>query len=330
MERRGLGRHGPWVSPIGLGCLAMAGGYGSADEDDCLRTLRRALDLGVTLLDTADFYGGGRNEELVGRAVRGRRDEAVIATRGGVRSAVPGGPPTVVDGSPRSLRRACHDSLRRLGTDHVDLYYLARVDPAVPVEESVEVLSELVREGKIRHVGLSEATAQQLRRAFEVHPVAALESEYSLWERHVEGGILDTARALGVGFVAHTPLGKGLFAGAVTAADDLSERDHRRNHPRFQGDNLRQNLRLAREVEAIAAELPATPSQVALAWLLGRGGDIVPIPGTRRAEHLEQNVAATTVVLTDGQRARLDTLTDRVGVVGARTPAHRCPARRTG
>ncbi|MFD7108146.1 aldo/keto reductase [Streptomyces celluloflavus] len=323
MERRGLGLHGPWVSPIGLGCLAMSGGYGSADQDECLRTVRRALDLGVTLLGTADFYGGGRNEELVGRAVRGRRHEAVLATRGGVRSAMPGGPPTVVDGSPRSLREACHDSLRRLGTDHIDLYYLARVDRAVPVEDSVEALAGLVREGKIHHIGLSEASAEHLRRAFAVHPVAALETEYSLWERHVEDGILDTARALGVGFVAHTPLGKGLFAGAVTAPDALGEHDHRRNHPRFQGDNLRHNLLLAQEVAAIAAQLSVTPSQVALAWLLGRGDDIVPIPGTRRAAHLEQNVAAASVKLTDAQNARLNTLTERIGVVGGRTPAHR-------
>ncbi|WP_336053807.1 aldo/keto reductase [Streptomyces sp. CA2R101] len=326
MERKGLGTHGPWVSRIGLGCLGMSGGYGSADEDECVRTVRHALDLGITLLDTADFYGGGRNEELVGRAVRGRRDEVVIATRGGVRSANPGGPPTVTDGSARALREACHASLRRLGVDCVDLYYLARVDPAVPVEESVEALAGLVREGKIRHVGMSEASAQQLRRAWEVHPVAALETEYSLWERHVEDGILDTVRALGVGFMAHTPLGKGLFAGSVTSPDALGDRDHRRNHPRFQGDNLRHNLRLADEVGIIAAELSLTPSQVALAWLLGKGDDIVPIPGTRRRAHLEENVAAASVTLPNEHRTRLDTLTARVGVAGERNPAHRRPA----
>ncbi|MEV4921991.1 aldo/keto reductase [Streptomyces roseoverticillatus] len=323
MRYRTLGTGGPLVSAVGLGCLGMSGGYGPADPAECEATIRHGLDLGITLLDTADFYGAGANEELVGRAISGRREEVVLATRGGLRAAVPGGPPTIADGSPGHLRQACEASLRRLGTGHVDIYYLGRVDPAVPVEESVGALAELVAEGKIRHVGLSEATAEQLRRAHAVHPLTAVESEYSLWERHVEDDILPTVRELGIGFTAHTPLGKGFLAGALVTTDQLGPGDHRRNHPRFQGENFRRNRRLIAEAEEASAETGLPLATLALAWLLSRGPEIVPIPGTRRRTHLEANAAAADHLITPEQADRLAALVPPALVSGSRQPVRR-------
>ncbi len=322
MESRELGGRLA-VSALGLGCLGMSGGYGPAVSDRCVSAIRRAVDLGVTLVDTADFYGGGANEELVGGAVAGLRDRVVIATRGGARSRVSGGPPTVLDGTPEYLRAACDASLRRLGVDHIDLYYLARVDPGVPVEDSVGALAALVAAGKILHIGLSESSAADLRRAHAVHPVTALESEYSLWERGVEAEILPTARELGVGFVAHTPLGKGFLSGDLHSPDEFADGDYRRNHPRLQGDNFRHNRRLLARIEAISARERRTPSQLALAWLLARGADVVPIPGSRRVEHIEENVAATTVRLSAGDEAALAEVFAAGRVRGSRHPARR-------
>ncbi|GGS05402.1 oxidoreductase [Streptomyces humidus] len=323
MRYRTLGERGPRVSAVGLGCLALTGGYGPVDRAECENTVRGALDLGVTLFDTADFYAGGTNEELVGRALAGRRDEAVIATRTGLRPRAPGGPPTVVDGRPHQLKRACEASLRRLDTDHIDVYYLGRVDPRVPVEESVGALGELVAEGKIRHVGLSEAPADDLRRAHAAHPVTVLESEYSVWERHVEQDALPAATAAGIGFAAHTPLGKGFLTGRLVDPGDLGPDDHRRNHPRFQGENFRANRRLVARAEEELAGLGMPLAQGALAWLLSRGPWIVPIPGTRSLRHLADNAAAADVRLTDGQTDRLTALLSPTLISGSRHPVRR-------
>jgi aryl-alcohol dehydrogenase-like predicted oxidoreductase len=315
--------NGLTVSALGLGCLALCGAYGAVDEERALATLRYALDAGVTLLDTADFYAGGASEELVGRAVAGRRDDAVIATRGGVRAPGPGRPPTVVDGSPGYLRSACEASLRRLGVDRIDLYYLGRVDPAVPIEDSVGALAELVLAGKVRHLGLSEADPDQLRRAYAVWPIAALESEYSLWERHVETKIVPTARELGVGLIAHTPLGRGFLTAALSTVDQLGERDIRRNHPRFQGENFAHNRELLTAVERMATDRGVTTGQLALAWLLAQGPDVVPIPGTSRPEHLAQNLAAASIRLDAVDVARLAEYFPIGAAAGSRHGAHR-------
>ncbi|WP_370942160.1 aldo/keto reductase [Amycolatopsis sp. cg5] len=323
MEIRKLGVGGPAVSAIGLGCLGLSGGYGAIGADEAVTAIRHALGRGVTMLDTADFYGGGENERLVARAIAGRRDEVVIATRGGVRAKTPGGPPVVLDGSPGYLRQALEASLRRLGVDTIDLYYLGRVDPQVPVEESVGALGEFAAEGKIRHLGLSEVSAHTLARAHAVHPIAAVESEYSLWERHVESEILPAARELGTGLVAHSPLGKGFLAGLLSSADQLGETDHRRNHPRFQGENFRDNRALLSEAAKIAAGLGITLGRLALAWLLSRGDDIVPIPGSRRITHIDDNTAAVRTRLTPSQILALDEIFAAGRVSGDRHPAHR-------
>jgi len=314
MEYRELA--GLTVSAVGLGCLAMTGGYGPADPDECVTTIRKGLDLGLTLLDTADFYPG--SERLVGRAIAGRRDEVVVATRGGMRSAAPGGPPKIFDGTPDHLRGACTASLRALDVDHIDLYYLARVDPRVPVEESTGALAELVEEGKIRHIGLSEATAGQLRAAHAVHPITALESEYSLWERHVEAEILPAARALGIGFVAHTPLGKGMLTGELPAG--FGPRDFRSNHPRFQGENLRHNRELVAGAARALGRTGRPLGQLALAWVLAQGKDVVAIPGTRDPDHLAANLAAADIVLTPELLAQLAESVPPDGVSGDRVP----------
>ncbi|MEV0275038.1 aldo/keto reductase [Streptomyces sp. NPDC050610] len=323
MEYRKLGAGALEVSAVGLGCLAMTGAYGPADEAECVALIRRGLRRGLTLIDTADFYGAGRNEELVGRAVAGHRDQAVLATRGGLRAERPDGPPKIVDGRPRYLRTACEASLRRLGVDHVDLYYLGRVDPKVPVEESVGALGELVAEGKIRHIGLSEATADELRGGHAAHPVTALQSEYSLWERHVEAEILPAARELGIGFVAHTPLGKGLLTRALAEPDQLRPGDIRLNHPRFQGESFRHNVQLAAELDAVVADTGLGAAQLALGWLLARGNDIVPIPGTRSGAHLAANLSAADVRLSAELVERLSTLVPPERVTGPRTPVRR-------
>ena len=298
------------VSAIGLGCMGMSAFYGSTDELESVETIRRALELGVDFVDTAQLYGPLTNESLVGRAVAGRRDEYVIATKFNRRTdgAVPGDMSTLgpQDGSADHVRSSIEGSLRRLGTDYVDLYYQHRVDPNVPIEETVGAMAELVAEGKIRHIGLSEAAADTIRRANAVHPITAVQTEYSLWSRDPEGEVLPTCRELGIGFVAYSPLGRGFLAGRFTSPDELDEGDFRRTGPRFTGDNLQANLRLADKVKEIAAEKDVTPAQLAIAWLLAQGDDIVPIPGTKRRTYLEQNAAAVDVRLTADDLARID------------------------
>jgi len=298
------------VSAIGLGCMGMSAFYGTTDDAEGVETIRRALELGVDFIDTAQLYGPLTNELLVGRAVAGRRDEYVIATKFNRRmdDAVPGDISTVgpQDGSAAHVRSSIEGSLRRLGTDYVDLYYQHRVDPNVPIEETVGAMADLVAEGKVRHIGLSEAAADTIRRANAVHPITAVQTEFSLWSRDPEDEVLPTCRELGIGFVAYSPLGRGFLAGRFTSPDDLDEGDFRRTGPRFTGDNLQSNLRLADKVKEIAAEKGISPAQLAIAWLLAQGDDIVPIPGTKRRTYLEQNAAAADVELTADDLARID------------------------
>jgi aryl-alcohol dehydrogenase-like predicted oxidoreductase len=298
------------VSAIGLGCMGMSAFYGSTDEDEAIRTIRRGLELGVTFIDTAQLYGPLTNELLVGRAVEDHRDEYVIATKFNRRmdEAVAGDMSTVgrQDGSADHVRSSVEGSLARLGTDHIDLYYQHRVDPAVPIEETVGAMAELVQEGKILHIGLSEAAPDTIRRANAVHPITAVQSEYSLWTRDPEAEVLPTCRELGIGFVPYSPLGRGFLAGRFASPEELDENDFRRNGPRFTGENLDANLRLAAKVNEIAAEKDITPAQLAIAWVLARGDDMVPIPGTKRRTYLEQNVAALDVELTADDMARID------------------------
>ncbi len=305
MVDRELGRSGLTVSALGLGCMGMSEFYGATDDAESIATIHRALDLGITLLDTADMYGVGRNEELVGRAISDRRERVMLATKfGNVRG--PNGEFAGVDGSPAYVRSACEASLRRLGVETIDLYYQHRVDPKTPIEETVGAMSDLVTAGKVRFLGLSEASAATIRRAFDVHPIAALQTEYSLWSRDVEAEILPTVRELGIGFVAYSPLGRGFLTGAFAKADDVATGDWRRNQPRFQGENFEKNVALVATVARIAKAKSATPAQIALAWVLSRGDDVVPIPGTKRIRYLEENARALEVSLDAAELAEIE------------------------
>lgn len=307
------------VSALGLGCMGMSEFYGEADEQESIRVIHRALDLGVTFLDTADMYGVGRNEELVGRAIRGRRDEVVLATKfGNVRG--PNGERLGINGRPEYVRQACDASLKRLGVDHIDLYYQHRVDPDTPIEETVGAMAELVQAGKVRFLGLSEASAATLRRANAVYPITALQSEYSLWTRDPEEEVLPTCRELGIGFVAYSPLGRGFLSGQFRSPEDLPADDFRRHNPRFQGENFQKNLRLVEAVQDMAREKGCTPSQLALAWLLAQGNDIVPIPGTKRVKYLEENLGALNVHLNADDLAQLEAVFPLGAAAGERYP----------
>lgn len=322
MRQRTLGTQGLTVSEQGLGCMGMTFAYGPADGAQTLRTAERALELGVTLLDTADFYGPLSNEEFVGRVIAGRRDEVVVSSKVG-NEVGPGGAITGrLNGRPEYIRAAVEGSLSRLGTDRIDLYYLHRVDPNVPIEETFGALSELVAAGKVRYLGISEASAATIRRAHAVHPLSAVQTEYSLSTRDVEtNGVLETVRELGIGFVAYSPLGRGLLTGRIRNTDSLAEHDFRRIAPRFQGENLEANLRIVERLEALAATKGITTGQLALAWVLAQGHDVIAIPGTKRIPYLEENVAASEVELSQAELALLDDIAPHGSTVGDRYPA---------
>jgi aryl-alcohol dehydrogenase-like predicted oxidoreductase len=307
MPRRKLGANGPAVSAIGLGCMGMSDFYGEADEQRSIGTIHRALDVGINFLDTADIYGPFTNERLVGRAIRDRRDDVVLATKfGNVRS--PDGAFLGVNGKPEYVRQACDASLQRLGVDTIDVYYQHRVDPQTPIEETVGAMADLVTAGKVRYLGLSEAAPATIRRAHAVHPIVALQTEYSLWTRDPEEGVLDMCRQLRIAFVAYSPLGRGFLTGRFRSPNDLAPDDWRRNNPRFQGENFQKNLDLVARVEAIAKRKGCTPAQLAIAWLLSRGDDIVPIPGSTRPERVEENAAAVGIGLSRDEMDELDSV----------------------
>lgn len=316
MKTRKLGRSGLEVSAIGLGCMGMTGFYGPADEREAVATIHRALDLGLNFIDTADIYGPFTNEELVGKAIQVRRHEVILATKFAM-EVLPGGG-TRFNGRPEYVHSACDASLKRLGVDHIDLYYQHRIDYNVPIEDTIGAMADLVKEGKVRYLGISEASAANVRKAHAVHPIAALQSEYSLWTRDPEGEILETLRELGIGFVPFSPLGRGFLTGKVTSKEGFAATDSRHNFPRFDEENLKKNLALLHPLDEIAKELGALPAQVALAWVLAQGDDIVPIPGTKRRSYLEQNIAATEITLTEDQLARLVAASPKEAVAGQR------------
>ena len=317
MHQRTLGKSGLKVSALGLGCMGMSEFYGDGDDKESIAVIHRALDLGVDFLDTADMYGPFKNEELVGRAIKDRRDKVVLATKFGNERGSDGSFKGV-NGTPAYVKSACEGSLKRLGVDVIDLYYQHRVDPKVPIEDTIGAMAELVAQGKVRHLGLSEAKAETIERAAKVHPIAALQTEYSLWTRDPEDDILPTVRKLGIAFVAYSPLGRGFLTGRFTKLEDLPANDYRRHSPRFVGENFGKNLALVRAVEKLAQEMNATPSQLALAWVMARGEDIVPIPGTKRLKYLEENVGAVKLELSPADMKKLDELAPKGVAAGAR------------
>ena len=320
MHTRKLGANGPIISAIGLGCMGMSEFYGALDESESIATIRRALDFGVTMLDTADMYGPYSNEELVGRAIKGRRNDAFIATKFGIMRDSTDPTRRGINGRPEYVRSSVEGSLKRLGIDTIDLYYQHRVDPQTPIEDTVGALGELVSAGKIRFIGLSEASAQTIARAHATHLITALQSEYSLWSRDPEDETLTMCRKLGIGFVPYSPLGRGFLTGAIKSPDDFEADDYRRHSPRFQGENFAKNLALVTKVEELAAKLSCTPGQLALAWVLAQGDDLVPIPGTKRRKYLEENVAAADVTLLDADLAAIDAIFPSGAAAGLRYP----------